>query len=109
VLDYDDTLHALDSWYGRPVVVSILPDGCHWYVASVAVSLPKRQQIGLEWLGDDLPHNSEGYSFQLSEPSEKGVISVLQLVRADFRGASIDDEGSLSIEVTGARLRIAPQ
>ncbi|MFL6028983.1 MAG: hypothetical protein ACJ74D_03000, partial [Gaiellaceae bacterium] len=83
MLSYDQTLELLDTWYGRPIIVSILPDGCNWYVASLAVSLPRRESVDLEWLGDDLPANSEGYSFCLSEPGN-GWSSVLQLVRIDY-------------------------
>jgi hypothetical protein len=107
-LTYDDTLRVLDSWYGRNVVVSILPKGSHWYVTSLAGSLPKRSDMDMEWLGDDLPYNSEGYCFRLAEAAD-GWLSVLQLVRVDFRAAALDAEGSLLIDLAGARVTIAPR
>ena len=57
-LSYDDTLQVLDSWYGRAVTVSILGEGSKWYATKLAGQLPKRRDIDLEWLADDLLHRA---------------------------------------------------
>src|SRR4051812_32832897 len=96
-MTYDETLALLDTWYGRPVLMSIQPDGCHWYASTIAARLPRRAEIGLEWLEDDLPHASEGWTFSMA-----GGAAHLQLVRGDFREARLDEEGSLVIRLAGA-------
>jgi hypothetical protein len=104
-LDYTDTLRLLDTWYGRQVVVNIQPEGSHWYAMSVSGTLPKRSDIGLEWLTDDLPHPSEGYVFRFTD--ERLPID-FQLIRIDFRDATLHRNGELTIRVAGAELRITP-
>jgi hypothetical protein len=99
-LTYEDTLQVLDSWSGRPVTVSILGDGSKWYG-----QLPKRENVGLEWLADDLPDASEGWYFAFSPDyvSDKGRLTAggFQLVRFDFREATLQD-GVLAIRLAGA-------
>jgi hypothetical protein len=104
-MDFTETLRLLDSWYGRRVIVSIQPEGSHWYAMNVSGALPKRRDIGLEWLADDLPHPSEGYVFRFTD--ERLPID-FQMVRIDFREATLDDNGELTIRVAGAELRITP-
>jgi hypothetical protein len=103
-LSYEETLRVLDSWYGRHVVVSIQPEGSRWYAMTLAGPLPKRHDIGLEWL-DDLPDRSEGYDFRFSEGR---LPSFFQLVRLDFRDATLKGNGVLVINLAGAQLTITP-
>jgi hypothetical protein len=104
-LDYAETLRLLDSWFGRRVNVAIQPDGSAWYPMYFSGQLPKRQEIGLEWLGDEVPDNSEGYHFHFTDES---LPTGFQLVRNDFRGARLDAEGVLAITLGGAELTITP-
>jgi hypothetical protein len=105
VLDYAETLRLLDSWYGRRVVVSVQPEGSRWYVMHVSGALPRRSDIGLEWLADELPDPSEGYEFRFTD--ERLPIG-FQLSRIDFRDATLDGNGGLNIRVAGAELHITP-
>ena len=101
-MTYDETLRLLDSWYGRPVLVSVQPDGSRWYTTTVTGPLPRRSDIDLEWLADDLPYASEGYSFGFADGDVR-----FQLVRLDFRDASLDDRGVLTIRLAGAEVTIS--
>jgi hypothetical protein len=111
-LSYDDTLQVLDSWYGRPVTVTILGEGSKWYATTLAGQLPKRKDIDLEWLADDLPNASEGWHFEFSADhlSNKGRLTAggFQLVRLDFREATLQQDGVLLIRLAGAEMTIAP-
>jgi hypothetical protein len=111
-LSYDDTLQVLDSWNGRYVRVSILGEGSKWYATTLAGQLPKRRNIDLEWLADDLPDASEGWHFEFSAdyPSNKGRLMAggFQLVRLDFREATLQQDGVLLIRLGGAEMTIAP-
>lgn len=104
-LDYAQTLRLLDSWYRRRVNVAIQPEGSAWYPMYFSGQLPKRQDIGLEWLGDDLPNNSEGYHFHFTDDS---LPTGFQLVRGDFCDARLDPQGVLAISLAGAELTITP-
>lgn len=111
-LIYDETLKMLDSWYGRSVTVSILGEGSKWYTTTLAGQLPKRKDIDLEWLADDLPDASEGWHFEFSADyvSKQGRLMAagFQLVRLDFREATLQQDGVLLIRLVGAELTIAP-
>jgi hypothetical protein len=111
-LSYEDTLQVLDSWFGRPVTVSILGDGSKWYAATLVGQLPKREDVGLEWLADDLPDASEGWHFAFSPDymSDKGRLTAggFQLVRLDFREATLQQDGVLAIRLAGAEMTIEP-
>ena len=111
-LSYEDTLQVLDSWSGRPVTVSILGDGSKWYAATLVGQLPKREDVGLEWLADDLPDASEGWHFAFSpnDVSDKGRLTAggFQLVRLDFREATLQQDGVLAIRIAGAEMTIKP-
>lgn len=71
----------------------------------VSGALPRRSDIGLEWLADDLPDPSEGYEFRFTD--ERLPIG-FQLSRIDFRDATLDGNGGLNIRVAGAELHITP-
>jgi hypothetical protein len=111
-LNYADTLQLLDSWNGRYVTVSILGEGSKWYATTLAGQLPKRRNIDLEWLADDLPDASEGWHFEFSADylSNKGrqMAGGFQLVRLDFREATLQQDGVLVIRLAGAEMTIAP-
>jgi hypothetical protein len=111
-LSYEDTLQVLDSWFRRPVTVSILGDGSKWYAATLAGQLPKREDVGLEWLDHDLPDASEGWHFAFSPDyaSDKGRLTAggFRLVRLDFREATLQQDGVLTIHLAGAEMTITP-
>jgi hypothetical protein len=95
-----------------PAAPSQLPtNGSKWYAATLVGQLPKREDVGLEWLADDLPDASEGWHFAFSPNyvSDKGRLPAggFQLVRLDFREATLQD-GVLAIGLAGAEMTIAP-
>jgi hypothetical protein len=111
-LTYEDTLQMLDSWFGRPVTVSILGNGSKWYATTLVGQLPEREDVGLEWLADDLPDASEGWHFTFSPDyvSHKGRLTAggFQLARLDFREATLQQDGVLAIHLAGAEMTITP-
>src|SRR3954447_24922613 len=82
---YEDTLHALASWAGRYVVVTIRPPESDWNVAQLAGALPERHAEAIEG-AEDLDGESYSYRF-----GNAGWVTVFFLRRDQFVRAALDD------------------